>query len=554
MADFNQILASLQQMSPGAIGDPNAAVAQHLLDQQSAPGAGYAASQTALNGTPASPDKPMGSDYVASQQALNGNVPPAVISPAAQPPASQADTSGAAPLPPAAAGQQAPVVPPTPRLGLSDGGATSGASDLALLNKSAQEEKAGAQGMAAAQTAEANELAPQAKADAAAQAKMVQDAQAQQAAAQAHAADLMAKAESAATDYKNAKLDPNEYWSSRDTGQKIGIGVGMLLSGIGSGITGQENAGMKVFREAVNNNIMAQKDAIERSKTASNTFGDLSKQFQQMGMNSIEATHATTLAMQDAAKTHAMAAAYAQGGPKAQAQLQSELGNYDKDLSTRHQNLSNSISGRVLQNAQAKNSIEEANSKRLESANQQANQAALNQAQSQGGAPSGPLRQAMRKVRGLDTLLNVQGAAPNQWLPTENADAINKAEPGFNSLKSDLMRAQELRAKNAGVKPGKLDAQGVPQGSAAYFGNESTELNTLKNRIAAEIADLGGKGAISNRNVDIYNSMVGDINKSNLLPGNPNAGIQQMLQGIERDRLEHHKANGAKIITQDTVR
>jgi ElaB/YqjD/DUF883 family membrane-anchored ribosome-binding protein len=63
-------------------------------------------------------------------------------------------------------------------------------------------------------------------------------------------------------DYHTAKIDPNRAWSNAGVGGKIGAVVGMLLSGVGSAMAGQQNLAMKVIDDTIARDIEAQKSEI----------------------------------------------------------------------------------------------------------------------------------------------------------------------------------------------------------------------------------------------------------------------------------------------------
>lgn len=58
---------------------------------------------------------------------------------------------------------------------------------------------------------------------------------------------------------QNNKVDPNRIWHQASTSGKIMAGIGMLLSGMGSGLTGQPNLALKVIDDNINRDIEAQK-------------------------------------------------------------------------------------------------------------------------------------------------------------------------------------------------------------------------------------------------------------------------------------------------------
>ena len=69
-------------------------------------------------------------------------------------------------------------------------------------------------------------------------------------------------------------IDPDRYWNSKSTGQKIMAGIGLVLAGMGAGATGQPNAALQVIQNAIDNDIKAQKlnaeQALAKKKHALN--------------------------------------------------------------------------------------------------------------------------------------------------------------------------------------------------------------------------------------------------------------------------------------------
>ena len=54
-------------------------------------------------------------------------------------------------------------------------------------------------------------------------------------------------------------IDTNRFWNSKSTGEKIMAGIGIVLAGMGSGLTGQPNAAIQVIQNAIDNDIKSQK-------------------------------------------------------------------------------------------------------------------------------------------------------------------------------------------------------------------------------------------------------------------------------------------------------
>lgn len=68
-------------------------------------------------------------------------------------------------------------------------------------------------------------------------------------------------------DVRKGKIDPNRLWSKMSTGSKISAGLGMILSGLGSGLTGQQNMAMAVINKAIDHDIDAQEKDLSNKKS-----------------------------------------------------------------------------------------------------------------------------------------------------------------------------------------------------------------------------------------------------------------------------------------------
>lgn len=87
----------------------------------------------------------------------------------------------------------------------------------------------------------------------------VKEAQAAAERRQAAEAQNIADGNKLAEDYANTKIDPGRVWSQASTGSKIAAGIGVLLSGIGSGLTGQKNMAMEVIHNTIQRDMEAQR-------------------------------------------------------------------------------------------------------------------------------------------------------------------------------------------------------------------------------------------------------------------------------------------------------
>ncbi len=56
----------------------------------------------------------------------------------------------------------------------------------------------------------------------------------------------------------DGKIDPNKYWTDRGTGGKVMAGIGLALSGIGSGLAGGPNLALKVIQDNIQRDVESQ--------------------------------------------------------------------------------------------------------------------------------------------------------------------------------------------------------------------------------------------------------------------------------------------------------
>lgn len=63
------------------------------------------------------------------------------------------------------------------------------------------------------------------------------------------------------------KVDPNRVWNNASTGNKIMAGLGLVLSGMGSGVTGQPNGALEIIQKKIDRDIEAQKSDKDTSRS-----------------------------------------------------------------------------------------------------------------------------------------------------------------------------------------------------------------------------------------------------------------------------------------------
>jgi hypothetical protein len=77
-------------------------------------------------------------------------------------------------------------------------------------------------------------------------------------------------------DIKNGHIEPNHYLSSMGTGERFATGIGLILGGIGGGLTGQGNPALQFLNAQIDRDIDAQRADLGRKQ---NLLGALQHQF-----------------------------------------------------------------------------------------------------------------------------------------------------------------------------------------------------------------------------------------------------------------------------------
>ncbi len=93
-------------------------------------------------------------------------------------------------------------------------------------------------------------------------------------------------------DIKNAHINPQHYLQNQDTGQKIATAIGLVLGGMGSGITGTANPALEFLNKQIDRDIAAQQQELGKKESL------LSANMRQFG-NLRDATEMTRIMQSD---------------------------------------------------------------------------------------------------------------------------------------------------------------------------------------------------------------------------------------------------------------
>lgn len=120
-------------------------------------------------------------------------------------------------------------------------------------------------------------------------------------------------------DIQQNHIDPNRYMKNMSTSGQVSTAIGLLLSGMGSGMTGQPNAAMQVLQQNIDRDVEAQKADIGQKDSL------LRATMQQFG-NLHDATSMMRIVTTDAYANKVAQAAAMSKDPMAQARAQQLIG------------------------------------------------------------------------------------------------------------------------------------------------------------------------------------------------------------------------------------
>lgn len=183
------------------------------------------------------------------------------------------------------------------------------------LDKGFSEQRRGVQGEAAA-------LGAQGRDEAGILGKQQEEQATLQKDTKRHFDELNADFEAAYSDLRDGHIDPNHYMGSMDTGAKVTTAIGLLLGGLGGGLTGQGNPALDFLNKQIDRDIAGQQANLNKKETL------LSANLKHFG-NVRDAVEATRVMMMDGVKLGLQKAAASTQDPLAQARALQAVGVID---------------------------------------------------------------------------------------------------------------------------------------------------------------------------------------------------------------------------------
>lgn len=133
-------------------------------------------------------------------------------------------------------------------------------------------------------------------------------------------------------DIADGHIDPNQYVNSMSTVGRITSAIGLIASGIGSGLSGKENMAMQYLNQQIHNDIEGQKANLGKKQSL------LEANYKQFG-NMRDAYDMTKLQMNDTLVNQLKAAAAKAQDPLAQSRLLTTAAQKEQEMAPIQQNL-----------------------------------------------------------------------------------------------------------------------------------------------------------------------------------------------------------------------
>lgn len=244
----------------------------------------------------------------------------------------QSQVSGPGPTPAGGPDDANPALPPQTQLastapaeiqpggGANPSGSSQGgdANPYGMLGDAINQQMRGIQGLANAKSQQAKDVA-NAYGDYMKNAPQMSDMAKQAEAHRQEMEKINSENDQLGQEIRQGKIDPQHFWASKSTGGKIATGIGLILSGIGAGMTGQPNAALQLVQKQMDQDLESQRDNLNNKRSL------LSMNMQRYG-HLQSAMAATQLQMNQALQNQIGLAAAKAGSPEAQQNAQIAIG------------------------------------------------------------------------------------------------------------------------------------------------------------------------------------------------------------------------------------
>jgi hypothetical protein len=291
----------------------------------------------------------------------------------------------------------------------------------------------------------------------------------------------------------NQKIDPNRVWNNAGTGAKISAGIGVLLSGLGAGLTGGPNLALESINKMVDKDIDAQKTELGKKQTL---FSMNMQKYRDVSM----ATAATKASMA--------------------AMLQGQLSSSAARMG----------SAQAMQNAKLQNA-------QIDMYRQQLNQQLASD-------------QTSKAV--MNHIGNTGDLSYAQYLPEkQRLEVQDRAVPGYGLArnKESAAKANELVASTEAGVDLINELKGFAGKSGSKFSpQDRTKAETLRRMIIGQIREgVLGPGTVNDAERAILEGIVKDPSAIFQLPKTALASLDTILSTLENKKRIGLKSHGVNV-------
>ena len=305
------------------------------------------------------------------------------------------------------------------------------------------------------------------------------------------------------------KIDPEHFWNSRTTGQRVMATIGMALGGLSSGMGGGPNYAAQIINSAIDRDVNAQKANIDNMNTGVSHYV-------QQGHDILSASQLWGADLKDITAARVEQTAQASGAqnaiPAAKALADS----------LREQAISQRLGVAAQTYAVKRDQITLA---------QQQKDVALQdlqrEAQKRLWTGNATPNDIQRLVPG-NTLVNTPGGGMAPALDPDAAKKVRESQVDAGSLQNKLERYQKLLASGRPATP-------------TLIGGDKGTATSLYNGILAELGSLHEQKRLSDQDVKIYSAQLPDI--TDLYKPEAAQKIGELINEINTKMIATNRAN-----------
>lgn len=338
------------------------------------------------------------------------------------------------------------------------------------------------------------------------------------------------------TSIMKAEIDPNRFFASMSTGQRVASLAGVLISGIGQGLMAASGRGvapnmaLALMEKAIDRDIEAQRANLGKQETL------LNHHLRELGDH--DAAYAATKAhLMDAASAQLSTIAAKYGGQKAAANAQGIAAELQQQAAQwrsgqLQQALENNLRTRLAEEEiRARRASVQESMAKIAATQLEQRKGVLSVAAEAAALAGKAIPPAANRLLSKETR-NVMVRMPNGFLRAatdhEGKKKVDAALVSFQDFTNSLRRYEEIRAKN-------------PRGWQVGLSNrdDMKEAGQLFEKLRTQLAKMSETGVLTDQDLVRYGKIVPDITESSVVLDTKERQLGA-LRGIVASKLQSH--------------